>query len=85
MQNRRDHPGGADTIDFPGVTILEYAGNGQWGVEEDFWSLPEAEAAGKVYTAACAQHDPEHPKKRTRFDWGHGPAWTRGARSYDER
>jgi hypothetical protein len=85
MQNRRDHPSGTGTIDFPGVTILEYAGNGRWQVEEDFWSLTEGEAASKAYAAACAQHDPEHAKKRTRLDWGRGPAWTRGARSYDER
>jgi SnoaL-like protein len=25
MQNRRDHPSGQGTIDFPGITILEYA------------------------------------------------------------
>src|SRR5204863_301959 len=29
MQNRRDHPGGQGTIDFPGISILEYAGGGQ--------------------------------------------------------
>ena len=85
MQNRRDHPSGTGTIDFPGITILEYAGGGRWKLEEDFWSLPEAEAAGKEYAAACAAHDPEHPKKRTRHDWGSGPDWTGGARSYDER
>jgi SnoaL-like domain len=85
MQNRRDHPSGAGTVDFPGVTILEYAGGGRWRVEEDFWSVTEAEAAGKAYATACAQHDPEHPKKRTRLDWGRGPEWTRGARSYGER
>ena len=26
-----------------------------------------------------------HPKKRTRRDWGHGPAWTKGGRSYADR
>jgi hypothetical protein len=85
MQNRRDHPSGTGTIDFPGITILEYAGEGRWRVEEDFWSVTEAEAAGKAYAAACAQHDPAHATKRTRLDWGRGPAWTRGARAYDAR
>jgi hypothetical protein len=84
-QNRRDHPSGTGTIDFPGITILEYAGEGRWRVEEDFWSVTEAEAAGKAYAAACAQHDPAHATKRTRLDWGRGPAWTRGARAYDAR
>jgi hypothetical protein len=85
MQNRRDHPSGTGTIDFPGITILEDAGEGRWRVEEDFWSVTEAEAAGKAYAAACAQHDPAHATKRTRLDWGRGPAWTRGARAYDAR
>ena len=45
MQNRRDHPRGEGVIDFPGVTILDYAGNGQWKREEDFWAVPRATQA----------------------------------------
>ena len=42
MQNRRDNPEpGAPPIDFPGMTVLQYAGNGKFSLEEDFWSLPE--------------------------------------------
>src|ERR1700747_3288890 len=37
MQNRRDHPSGQGTIDFPGVTLLDYAGDERWKREEDFW------------------------------------------------
>jgi hypothetical protein len=83
MQNRRDHPRGRGSIDFPGVTILEYGGRGLWRREEDFWAVPRAQAAAKEYAEACATHDPDHPKKRTRLDWGRGPAWTKGAASYD--
>ncbi len=85
LQNRRDHPGGRGTVDFPGVTILEYAGGGRWKLEEDFYATAERDAAMKAYTAACAEFDPDHPKKGTRHDWGRGPAWTRGGRSYAER
>jgi len=85
MQNRRDDPGGKDPIDFAGITVLDYAGNGRWKREEDFWSLSGREAAMKAYDAACSAHDREHPKKKTRRDWGNGPEWTQGARSYDER
>ena len=42
MQNRRDHPSGQGTIDFPGVTILDYGGGGLWKREEDFWAVPTA-------------------------------------------
>lgn len=85
MQNRRDHPGGAAPIDFPGITILTYAGNGRWSREEDLWAVPKAYATVEEYAAACKQFDPDHPKKKTRLDWGKGPDWTRGGRSWAER
>jgi hypothetical protein len=83
MQNRRDNPEpGAPPIDFPGITILQYAGNGQFSLEEDFWSLPEGTATFEQYVDACKKFDPDHRHKRTRLDWGNGPAWTRGATAY---
>lgn len=85
MQNRRDHPSGKGVIDFPGITVLDYAGNGKWKREEDFWALPKATSATEEYDKARQQFDPDHPKKQTRLDWGNGPAWTRGVRSYAER
>ncbi len=86
MQNRRDNPepGGAP-IDFPGITVLQYAGDGQFSLEEDFWSLPEATDALKRYVAACKEHDRDFRKQRTRKNWGNGPAWTQGAASYAAR
>jgi hypothetical protein len=85
MQNRRDHPSGKGTIDFPGITILDYAGSGRWRREEDFWAVPAATRSTQEYLEACKKHDPEHKDKRTRRDWGKGPEWTRGARSWFER
>jgi hypothetical protein len=85
MQNRRDHPGGRGTIDFPGISVLEYAGAGRWRREEDFWAVKQREVAMREYEEACRSFDPEHPRKRTRRDWGHGPAWTRGGASWAER
>jgi hypothetical protein len=83
MQNRRDHPDPAQPpIDFPGMTVLQYAGDGRFSLEEDFWSLTEGTRTMKEYEAACAQHDPEHPRRRTRRNWGNGPDWTRGAADY---
>lgn len=85
MQNRRDHPRGTGVIDFPGITILQYAGNNQWRREEDFWAVPTAYKAAEDYANACKQFDPDHRKKGTRLDWGKGPEWTRGGRSYADR
>jgi hypothetical protein len=85
MQNRRDHPSGRGTIDFPGVTVLQYAGSNHWSREEDFWAVPTAYKTAEEYAQACKEHDPQHRKKATRLNWGNGPEWTRGARSYFER
>ncbi len=85
VQNRRDHPSGKGTLDFPGVTILDYAGNGRWSREEDYWSVRGRERAMEEYEKARLEHDPDHPKKMTRLDWGNGPDWTKGGRSYAER
>ena len=60
MQNRRDHPSGSGTIDFPGVTILDYAGNNRWQREEDYWAVPRAHASVEEYAAACERFDPGH-------------------------
>lgn len=80
MQNRRDNPepGGAP-IDFPGITVLQYAGDARFSMEEDFWAVPRATQTAKEYAAACARFDPGHAARRSRLDWGRGPAWTRPA------
>jgi len=85
MQNRRDHPSGAGVIDFPGITILDYAGDGRWQREEDFWAVPKATQATEEYEAARKQFDRDHRRKMTRRHWGNGPDWTRGAATYAER
>jgi hypothetical protein len=86
MQNRRDNPdpNGAP-IDFPGITVLQYAGNGMFSLEEDFWSLVEGTRTMKQYTQACKEFDPDAPTKRTRKNWGSGPDWTQGAPTYADR
>ncbi len=85
MQNRRDHPSGTGVIDFPGITILDYAGNLQWKREEDYWAVPGAQRATEEYAAARKQFTPDHKKQRTRRDWGSGPDWTQGAKTFFDR
>jgi len=85
MQNRRDNPeAGAAPIDFPGITVLQYAGDGMFSLEEDFWSLTEGTETLKRYSAACKEFDPDFRAKRTRDNWGNGPEWTQGASTYAE-
>jgi len=82
MQNRRDNPSGDGVLDFPGITILQYAGGGKWSMEEDYWAVPAATQTTEQYETLRKQHDPKHRDMRTRRNWGNGPAWTRGAATY---
>jgi hypothetical protein len=80
MQNRRDNPEpDAPPIDFPGITVLQYAGDGKFSLEEDFWAVNDGMRTAKEYAEACARFDPEHAERRSRRDWGNGPDWARGA------
>lgn len=80
MQNRRDHPDPAQPpIDFPGITVLNYAGDGKWSLEEDYWAYTKAVKASQEYAEACAQYDADHAEKRTRNNWPDGPSWARPA------
>ena len=78
MTNRRDHPNGVDFIDFPGLSIIDYAGDGQWSRQEDYWAMPAGQKAYRTYEKALAELDPGHRARRTRRDWGGGPDWTIG-------
>ncbi|MFZ1863948.1 MAG: nuclear transport factor 2 family protein [Polyangiales bacterium] len=82
MINRRDHPSGEGFMDFPGVTILQYAGNHQWSSEEDYWPERLGIEQFQAYGKALDEHDPDHRNKRTRKHWGNGPDWTIGRTSY---
>jgi hypothetical protein len=78
MINRRDHPNGVDFIDFPGLSIIDYAGDGLWKRQEDYWAMPAGQAAYTEYEKALNALDPTHRARRTRRAWGNGPSWTHG-------
>ena len=82
MINRRDHPSGEGVLDFPGVTILQYAGGNRWSSEEDYWAEKLGVEQFQRYEAALEEHDPGHRQKRTRRQWGDGPTWTVGNASF---
>ena len=82
MENRRDHPCGEGYLDFPGMTVLEYAGDGKWSREEDYWAEKLGVKQYLAYEAALKEHDPRHRERRTRLHWGDGPEWTKGPESF---
>jgi hypothetical protein len=69
--NRADNPvAGGPAFDFASFQIVTYAGDGKWAAEEDVWVQYESRKWAEAYLAACAEHDPEHPSRRSRLDWG---------------
>jgi hypothetical protein len=53
MQNRYYHPDPSmPPLDFPGITILHYAGNGLFDYEEDYWCLRSAKKCYAAFQAA---------------------------------
>jgi len=80
LQNRRDNPDedGPPYFDFPGLSVLRYAGDGLWASEEDYWDRDGARRTSVEYAAACARADVTDPLARmTRRHWGDAPAWAR--------
>jgi hypothetical protein len=79
-QNRRDNPDadGPAYFDFPGLSVLRYAGDGRWASEEDFWDAGGARRTSAAYAAACERAGVTEPLARmTRRHWPGGPAWAR--------
>ncbi|HMG44307.1 MAG TPA: nuclear transport factor 2 family protein [Acidimicrobiales bacterium] len=80
LQNRRDNPSadGPPYFDFPGLSVITYAGDGLWASEEDYWDRTGARRTSEEYAAACDRSGPTTPESRmTRRFWPDGPAWAR--------
>jgi hypothetical protein len=65
MWNRYFHPDPAKPpIDFAGLTVLTYAGDGLFKREEDYWDQATAKTAYVEWSAACREWgsngDPDH-------------------------
>ncbi len=76
--NRADNPEpGGSPIEFPSLQIIQYAGDGKWSSEEDWWIKAEMKAFAKEYDEACRLHDPDHRHKVSRLDWGPWVDWAR--------
>ena len=55
MTNRYYHPDPSQPpIDFAGLTVLEYAGDGLFGYEEDYWDANGSKTAYEQFTNAVA-------------------------------
>jgi hypothetical protein len=84
-QNRRDNPAfgrpgetGPAYWDFPGLSVLRYAGDGKFSSEEDYWDRSAARKTSADYAAACERAGAHTPESRMlRGHWPAGPDFAR--------
>jgi len=69
MTNRIYHPDPTKPpLDFAGLTVLQYAGDGLFGYEEDYWDAKTAEVVFAEWTTARAEHGPVDPERNARLE-----------------
>src|SRR5207253_6365969 len=78
-QNPRDNPTpkGPPYFDFTGLSVAQYAGDGRWCYEEDYWDVRGARSTAEAYAAACRKTDPDLRTMLSRRYWPDGPEWAR--------
>jgi hypothetical protein len=84
-QNRRDNPNygkpgetGPAYWDFPGLSVLRYAGSGRFSSEEDYWDRSGARKTSIDYAAACDRAGADTIESRMlRNYWPDGPDFAR--------
>jgi SnoaL-like domain len=76
--NRADNPDpDGEELGFMSLQLMQYAGDGKWKSEEDWWIAHEMKLFGQKYAEVCAKVDPDFPAKMTRKDWGPWVDWAR--------
>ena len=70
--NRADNPDpGGPPAEFPSLQIIEYAGDGRWSSEEDWWLVREMKQFNADYEAMCqAAGKPDFKNELSRRDRG---------------
>jgi hypothetical protein len=76
--NRADNPDpSGPPAQFPSLQIIEYAGDGKWSSEEDWWLVKEMKQFNNDYEAMCeAAGKADFKAEMSRRDWG-PIAWAR--------
>ncbi|HEX3899757.1 MAG TPA: nuclear transport factor 2 family protein [Mycobacteriales bacterium] len=74
--NRADNPqpGGAP-FECPSLQVIQYAGNGKWASEDDWWTTREMRLLGTDWVAAVSSHPDADTLSRA--DWGDWIDWAR--------
>lgn len=69
MTNRIYHPeAGQPHFDFAGLTVLQYAGDGLFGYEEDYWDAKASEVVFGAWQQAVREHGPVDPARNAALE-----------------
>jgi len=70
--NRADNPDPAGPpAQFPSLQVIEYAGEGKWSSQEDWWTVKQMKQFNIEYEAMCqAAGKPDFKQEMSRRDWG---------------
>jgi hypothetical protein len=76
--NRADNPEpGGEPIEFPSLQVIQYAGDGKWASEDDWWTVQEMKLFNQRYTAARERAGEKARDRLSRLDWGTWVDWAR--------
>jgi limonene-1,2-epoxide hydrolase len=79
--NRADNPElGGEPIEFPSLQVIQYAGDGKWASEDDWWTVAEMKLFNQRYQAARQRAGDKARDPLSRLDWDAGLApadWAR--------
>ena len=82
--NRADSPEpGGDPFEFPSLQVIQYAGDGKWSSEEDWWILAEMKSFAERYRSACVTAEVDPAQQMSRGDWGSWVDWARPAPGHE--
>jgi hypothetical protein len=74
--NRADNPApGSAPFECPSLQVIQYAGDGKWRSEDDWWTTREMRVLGTGYADAKARFPDADPMSRA--DWGDWVDWAR--------
>ncbi|HEY1702800.1 MAG TPA: nuclear transport factor 2 family protein [Trebonia sp.] len=91
--NRADNPEpGGEPIEFPSLQVIQYAGDGKWASEDDWWTVQEMKLFNQRYLAARQRAGEKARDPLSRLDWdaasageGAAVAWARPPAGHDAR
>ena len=76
--NRADNPEpGGEHFEFPSLQVIQYAGDGKWASEDDWWTVQEMKLFNQRYAAARERAGDKARDPLSRLDWGSDVDWAR--------